>query len=1266
MKTFFRSFQHQFRSIVAQSPSATSGGPGTGFHPGRNFYQGYHGYGRAFTQANNNSNDDEEGRSPSQAYRNKLSRRQSVSNSSRGEVVRAIRDQRRNITTQSVHPAQIEQSGRPRSNSTTSVENVKSGIEDAADHISPPQNTHDLHNLQLGNTQSELGNELISRISAAKDSNDFYAVKRIVSSVYTVTDPTVELWDTALEALCVTRPDSFTVDDAVSFYNDMIARDLKPTANTYANLITILCLRDNFVHNNLSSINARKLLDPSLEAEAQALESEQNFKIAMSIFNMAVRLDLLPGRVHTYNWLLMACKHHRDIDTAINVFSIMESHPKIKSQHCTYAIMIDLYGSVADLEGATVIFEDYVNGLNSHKIDNKPSFATLPLNKSSTVYNSMISTNFSCNEPLGGVEVFQTMLESSLRLRPDTVAAVIEGFARVGDSSSGLEWLKRTAKTAMEGSQIPHPPVSSFYFIMTSLLKEAKFDEAVATHELLKECQNLYTMDPTGVELNTFSENVMEAIITKPEQTEQVIEFANQVLRQQMIEKSSKGIYYPAIQTLIYTCASFGRFDLAMGLFIQWAQAGKIQFVDQGHLTGRRIWHKYIAVVVNLVIKTPNISLQQMFDAFRMAYDNNVVCSVETLKLILEKVKQARVDCEGDFKLINLTLEQWKMYTTVWLQSAKNEINNESQGFVNAESAEQFVADIINTFGKNAEDVGRVINVNDLGFVLSKMLDYKASAELIEGLGYRFNGAESYTSGYVPADKMQTEQAVAMSYPSFDSSDASLDQTPPTTPGSVEPEYVFDDELSELVSRHDYRRNMGISPSDCYKTLMDGVSNGLTASISALAGLANALGRIGETDKAKKVYTHAYEVLQLLTSVEERSSGWFRLEDAMISGLGHGGDIEGATQHRLRIIQAGGAPSADSYAACINNVKETTDDATLAKELWEESRKFGVKSNTFLFNSIISKLSKARKAHEALEILDQMMAERVRPSSVTYGAIINACTRIGDEQSAINFFNTMVKQSKGQLRVPPFNTMIQFYTQTKPNRDRALYYYGEMLACRVAPSAHTYKLLLDAYGSIEPVDKGSLYKVFETVVNDPRVKVSDTHWASLIHSAGCIEKDVDGAVEIFDSIETHPSNRQGELPDAIVYESLLNVFVENQRQDLIPKLLESIKASNIHQTAYISNLLIRGYASSGDMSKSREVFEAMVDPPMGAAANGNHPNDLDSIDSAVVFREPSTWTEMIKAELEAKSVTNAKKLISRMEERMYPLAVTSKIASLIV
>ena len=110
--------------------------------------------------------------------------------------------------------------------------------------------------------------------------------------------------------------------------------------------------------------------------------------------------------------------------------------------------------------------------------------------------------------------------------------------------------------------------------------------------------------------------------------------------------------------------------------------------------------------------------------------------------------------------------------------------------------------------------------------------------------------------------------------------------------------------------------------------------------------------------------------------------------------------------------------------------------------------------------------------------------------------------------------------------------------------------------------------------------------------------------------------------------------------------------------------MKSIEKSKIHQTAYISNLLIRGYASSGDLDKSREVFESMIDPPMGTAASGNHPGENIG-QNVPVYREPSTWTEMIKAELEYKNKEKAKKLVERMEERMYPLAVTTRIASLI-
>lgn len=58
------------------------------------------------------------------------------------------------------------------------------------------------------------------------------------------------------------------------------------------------------------------------------------------------------------------------------------------------------------------------------------------------------------------------------------------------------------------------------------------------------------------------------------------------------------------------------------------------------------------------------------------------------------------------------------------------------------------------------------------------------------------------------------------------------------------------------------------------------------------------------------------------------------------------------------LCYAGGVPSADSYGALISAIKDTTDDATVAIDLFEESQRLGTRPNTFLYNTIISKLSR--------------------------------------------------------------------------------------------------------------------------------------------------------------------------------------------------------------------------------------------------------------------------------------------------------------------
>lgn len=125
---------------------------------------------------------------------------------------------------------------------------------------------------------------------------------------------------------------------------------------------------------------------------------------------------------------------------------------------------------------------------------------------------------------------------------------------------------------------------------------------------------------------------------------------------------------------------------------------------------------------------------------------------------------------------------------------------------------------------------------------------------------------------------------------------------------------------------------------------------------------------------------------------------WLSVENAMLQAHCRLGFLEQAGLNRAQIINAGYAPNADSYGTMINYAKDTTDDALVARELFDESRRLGVKPTLFLYNTVISKLGKARKAEWAIELFKHMKAAGFTPTSVTYGAVIvsTGCTAIAE------------------------------------------------------------------------------------------------------------------------------------------------------------------------------------------------------------------------------------------------------------------------------
>lgn len=206
--------------------------------------------------------------------------------------------------------------------------------------------------------------------------------------------------------------------------------------------------------------------------------------------------------------------------------------------------------------------------------------------------------------------------------------------------------------------------------------------------------------------------------------------------------------------------------------------------------------------------------------------------------------------------------------------------------------------------------------------------------------------------------------------------------------------------------------------------------------------------------------------------------------------------------------------------------------------------------------------------------------------------------------------------------------MMQMHLQTQPSRELVLHYYNQMIQANVSPSAHTYKLLLDAYGTLEPIDLDAMQKVFDNLCKDRRVDVQGTHWASLIHAYGTVAAQPDKAIEIFESIASHPASQSKDI-EPVCWEAILGVLASAKMADRMEEYVTRMQQQRVRSTAYINNMLIRGYAAVGKLDKSRELFESMQDAVMGKSAVAPYAYGTDALYRCRCSEQPPGTTYVV-------------------------------------
>ncbi|KAK2071764.1 hypothetical protein P8C59_006162 [Phyllachora maydis] len=407
------------------------------------------------------------------------------------------------------------------------------------------------------------------------------------------------------------------------------------------------------------------------------------------------------------------------------------------------------------------------------------------------------------------------------------------------------------------------------------------------------------------------------------------------------------------------------------------------------------------------------------------------------------------------------------------------------------------------------------------------------------------------------------------------------------------------------------------------------------------AKLISAAAREGKMDVCDNVLSVARTDVPLIPQYAAVRYGWSSILDAMVGACLARGDRDQAEHYHRELLAMGATPSANTFGLYITTLKGSTktfDEASEAVKIFHRAKAEGVEPSSFLYNALIGKLGKARRIDDCLFYFSEMRSLGIKPTSVTYGTIVNALCRVSDEKFAEELFAEMEAMTNYKARPAPYNSMMQFFLTTKRDKSKVLAYYDRMQAKGISPTAHTYKLLVDTHATLEPIDMTAAEAVLD-MIRSAGARPEPVHYASLIHARGCVLHDMEGARRIFDSVTKDPSIP----PNACLYQALFEAMVANHRVADTQAILADMLKKRVELTPYIANTLIHGWASENNIAKASEVYSAV----------------------GVSRREPSTYEAMTRAYLSMEEREKAKGVISEMLSRGYPSAVCNKVLELL-
>ncbi|OQE31426.1 hypothetical protein PENSTE_c001G06502 [Penicillium steckii] len=1026
--------------------------------------------------------------------------------------------------------------------------------------------------------------------------------------------PTVEAYNALLLAAIRLHPEAAqAIPKALDVYSDMLRRRVIPDEDTYQTLVELLVTQAH------ETIDAKEVLEQerarfggmeepgkfmlqSSELEREILAEDHSLAIAVKLFNTASsRHSRLALPVDLYRQLIIACAREGKVEDMIRIYSHMEQQDV--TPHATiFPFMIDAFAGVGDLKSAVECYNEY----RSLAVSDDSGVFSIVKRLDGEVYAALIRAYLTCGKDEGALHFLDRIRSSFDEVTENREGrwAVVEevivqdGLVRhslkTGDYSTALEQAKvqlhdeardqAISQICMAAADAGDLTTASEAYDRLSTAPSVRQAPAVSLLALHIRQGNISAARSLWIMLNTVGQ-------ATPDMVQPTAMYTLAQLKSGHIDEG-----------LHEARNMFTRIRNASAKQSTVSASTREQITESLHLFGR-------VLMQTAAVLSPQSSMTLLWSM------------VENGGLVSPLAEHA-VASLGPMGISQMSPTDLTLALQV------------QAGMLASNSA--MVFDVAHPV--------RFAHMLDTALTASLPLDAYTSTLIDQAV------AKLYTSRPDIVKKWQDHLEVSSqgSMVSDRRSPVSMAETSITTP-SISPDsfdpyaHVTDfrgsaiiaEELEKTTGRADVHLNEALIRLKNMRRI------GRHPRYITYAKMITAAAKISRMELVHEIHGMARVDVPLNPAHNAVKYGWVSILDAMVAACLTLGDRHLAGQFHQELLGLGSAPSANTFGLYITTLKESTktfDEATEALKIFHRAVAEGIEPTSFLYNALIGKLGKARRIDDCLAYFAEMRANNVRPTSVTYGTIVNALCRVSDERFAEEMFEEMESMPNYKPRPAPYNSMIQYFLNTKRDISKVLSYYERMQSRNIKPTMHTYKLLIDAHASLEPIDMDAAEKVLESMKAAGQ-QPDAVHHASLVHAKGCVQHDLPAARKVFDSVVSDRRVR----PQPCLYQALFEAMVANNRVADTEEVVKSMLQRNVEMTAYIANTLIHGWATEGDVSKAKAIYDSI----------------------GLEKREPSTYEAMTRAFLTADDRASASNIVQEMMSRGYPSAVASKIIDLV-